>query len=153
MRISTKADYAVRAAIELATMPAERPVQATQIATAQDIPVRFLENILAELRQGEIVRTERGPDGGYYLAGAPADFTIADVVRAVEGPLACVRGERPDQVPYLGATKPLRDVWLAMRANVLTVLEAVTLADVVADDLPEAVRGLSAHPASFDHPI
>ena len=153
MRVSAKADYAVRATIELATQPPELPIKGDQIALAQDIPIRFLENILAELRQHDIVHSQRGANGGYWLARTPDDLTVADVIRAVEGPLASVRGERPDQLNYRGAAKPLEDVFLALRANIRIVLESVTLADVVANDLPEPVRGLSQHPeATADRP-
>lgn len=122
------------------------PVKGDQIAIAQDSPLRFLENILAELRQHDIVFSRRGADGGYWLARPADDITVAEVIRAVEGPLASVRGERPDQLAYIGASKPLQDVWLALRANIRVVLESVTLADVVAGALPEPVRGLSEHP-------
>jgi Rrf2 family protein len=153
MRVSAKADYAVRAVIELATAPSELPIKGDQISVAQDIPMRFLENILAELRQHDIVHSRRGADGGYWLARSPDDITVAEVIRAVEGPLAVVRGERPDQLSYQGASKPLQDVWLALRANIRIVLESVTLADVVAGELPEPVRGLSEHPeATADRP-
>ena len=153
MRVSAKADYAVRAVTELATAPQDLPIKGDQIAIAQDIPLRFLENILAELRQHDIVHSRRGADGGYWLARSPDDITVAEVIRAVEGPLASVRGERPDQLSYRGAAKPLEGVWLALRANIRIVLEAVTLADVVAGDLPEPVRGLAEHPeATADRP-
>ena len=153
MRVSAKADYAVRAVIELATAPSELPIKGDQISVAQDIPMRFLENILAELRQHDLVTRSRGADGGYWLARSPDDITVAEVIRAVEGPLAVVRGERPDQLSYRGSSKPLQDVWLALRANIRVVLESVTLADVVAGDLPEPVRGLSEHPeATADRP-
>ncbi len=146
MRISAKADYAVRAAIELATQPAELPVKSDQIAIAQDIPLRFLENILAELRQHDIVQSSRGADGGFWLARSAKDISVAEVIRAVEGPLASVRGERPDQLSYRSSSKPLQDVWLALRANIRVVLEPVTLADLVAGALPEPVPELSEHP-------
>ncbi len=146
MRVSAKADYAVRAAIELATQPQELPIKGDQIAISQDIPLRFLENILGELRQHGIVHSRRGADGGYWLARSPDDITVAEIIRAVEGPLASVRGERPDQLGYRGSAEPLKDVWLALRANIRIVLESVTLHDVVSGALPEPVRGLSAHP-------
>jgi Rrf2 family protein len=146
MRVSAKADYAVRAMIELATQPAETPVKADQIAVAQDIPLRFVEIILAELGHNDLVDASRGPDGGYSLSRPAGEISIADVVGAVEGSPASVRGERPDQVAYLGSSKPLQGVWLALRANIRIVLEGVSLADVVAGALPEPVRGLSEHP-------
>jgi Rrf2 family protein len=146
MRVSAKADYAVRAAVELATQPPEVPVKADQVAASQDIPLRFLENILHELRQHDIVELSRGADGGYYLARPAAMITVAEVVRAVDGPVGAVHGDEPAQLTYLGSAKPLQEVWLALRANVRTVLGSVTLADVAAGDLPEPVRALSAHP-------
>jgi len=153
MRVSAKADYAVRAAVELATQPAEVPMKADQVAASQDIPLRFLENILHELRQGDIVELSRGADGGYYLARPAAMITVAEVIRAVDGPVAAVHGHEPEELAYQGSSEPLQDVWLALRANVRMVLESVTLADVVAGALPEHVRALSAHPeATAGHP-
>jgi len=146
MRVSAKADYAVRAAVELATLPPDTPVKADQVAASQDIPLRFLENILHELRQNDIVELSRGTEGGYYLARPAAMITVAEVIRAVDGPVGVVHGDEPAQLTYLGSAKPLQEVWLALRANVRTVLESVTLADVAAGDLPEPVRALSGHP-------
>jgi Rrf2 family protein len=143
MRVSAKADYAVRAMIELAASGSEaKPVKGEAVAAAQEIPIRFLENILGELRVQGLVQSRRGSDGGYWLA-RPADrITLAEILRAVEGPLATVRGEAPDQITYRGGSVPLRDVWLALRVNIREVLDTVTLADVVADRLPEPVRRL-----------
>ncbi len=118
MRVSAKADYAVRAAVELATQPAEVPVKADQVAVSQDIPLRFLENILYELRRNDIVELSRGADGGYYLSRPAAMITLAEVIRAVEGPVGSVHGDEPAGLTYLGSAKPLQDVWLALRANV-----------------------------------
>ena len=146
MRVSAKADYAVRAAIELASNSGERPVKGDSIAEAQEIPIRFLENILGELRVHGLVQSRRGADGGYWLGRNPDDVTLADVIRAVEGPLATVRGEAADEVEYRGGSRPLREVWLALRANIRQVLETVTLADVVADRLPEPIETLASHP-------
>ena len=148
MRVSAKADYAVRAAIELANAPPGEPVKGEAVAAAQEIPLRFLENILSEMRQQGLVHSRRGAEGGYWLARPGDDITIAEVIRSVEGPLASVRGDRPDQLAYRGAARPLRDVWVALRANVRSVLETVTLADVVAGELPEPVRELADHPES-----
>ena len=149
VRVSAKADYAVRAAIELAAAHAEgRPVKGDAIAVAQEIPLRFLENILAEMRQHGLVMSRRGAEGGYWLARPPDDITVAEIMRSVEGPLAAVRGETPDQLDYRGAAEPLKDVWVALRANVRSVLESVTLADLVSGELPEPVRGLAEHPES-----
>ena len=148
MRVSAKADYAVRALVELAAADAseQAPAKGELIAAAQAIPMRFLENILAELRVHGLVHSRRGSDGGYWLAQAPDEITLAEVIRAVEGPLATVRGEAPDEIEYPGGCEPLRDVWLALRANVRGVLESVTLADVVAAELPAPIPALSQRP-------
>jgi Rrf2 family protein len=142
MRVSAKADYAVRAALQLAAA-GEGPVKGESIATAQDIPLRFLENILAELRHAGLVQSQRGAEGGYWLARKPNEVKIADVIRAVEGPLASVRSERPEELDYVGVAEPLRDVWVALRANIRDVLEVVTLADVVDGELPPSVAKLT----------
>jgi Rrf2 family protein len=117
------------------------------------VPVKFLENILGDLRQAGLVRSQRGVEGGYWLARPASEITLADVIRAVEGPLANVRGVRPDSVTYQGAAEPLRDVWIAVRASLRSVLEAVTLADVASGELPDVVRELVADPESWaPHP-
>jgi Rrf2 family protein len=146
MRVSAKADYAVRAMIELAAAGDAEPVKGEQIADAQGIPLRFLENILAELRHQGLVQSRRGAEGGYWLTRAPDQITIAEVIRAVEGPLASVRGERPEEMSYEGDAAPLQLVWVALRSNIRAVLERVTLADVVADELPPQVIELTARP-------
>jgi len=146
VRVSAKADYAVRAALELAAAPPEQPVKAEHIAVAQGIPLAFLGNILGELRTAGIVQSRRGAEGGHWLARSADDVTIAEVIRAVDGPLASVRGEAPNDLTYEGTAEPLRDVWVALRANVRAVLESVTLADVAANRLPEPVRSIAAHP-------
>ena len=143
MRITAKADYAVRAAIELAASGESGPVKAEQIADAQGIPLNFLENILAELRRAGIVESRRGAAGGYLLGRPAAEVSLADVIRAVEGPLANVRGLSPDGLEYRGSAEPLRDVWVALRANVRGVLEQVSLADVAKSDLPPHVTELT----------
>ncbi len=144
MRVSAKADYAVRAAVELATQPPGVPVRADQIGVSQDIPVRFLENILWEMRNNDLVERQLGEDAGYWLTRPAAEVTIADVIRAVDGPVGAVRGEDPHELTYRGSAQPLREVWLAMGTNVGAVLETVTLADVVAGALPAPVRDLAA---------
>jgi Rrf2 family protein len=146
MRVSAKADYAVRAMIELAAAGDAEPVKGEQIADAQGIPLRFLENILAELRHQGLVQSRRGAEGGYWLTRAADEITIAEVIRAVEGPLASVRGERPEEMSYEGDAAPLQLVWVALRSNIRAVLERVTLADVVADELPPQVIELTARP-------
>ncbi len=148
MRISAKADYAVRAAVELAAA-GDGPVKGERIAAAQSIPVNFLENILGELRASGLVRSQRGPEGGYWLTRDPAEITVADVMRAVEGPLATVRGDRPEDLAYNGAAAPLQRVWIALRTNLRGVLEHVTLADIAGDRLPGDIDALARDPDSW----
>lgn len=143
MRITAKADYAVRAAVELAASGSSGPVKAEQISDAQGIPLNFLENILAELRRAGIVESRRGAAGGYLLARPATEISLADVIRAVEGPLANVRGISPDGLEYEGSAVRLRDVWVALRANVRGVLEQVTIADVAKGDLPAHIGELT----------
>lgn len=144
MRVSAKTDYAIRAALELAAAPDEKPVKGERIATAQAIPLRFLENILMQLRHAGLVDSRRGADGGYRLARPAADVTLADVIRAIDGPLAGVSGTRPESLAFEGTAEPMRDVWIAVRAALRGVLEQVTLAEVVAGELPANVRALVA---------
>jgi len=146
MRISAKADYAVRAMVELAATDDERPVKAERIATAQGIPLNFLENILGELRHAGLVRSHRGAEGGFRLAKDPAAITVADVIRAVEGPLASVRGAPPEESRYEGASAALPRVWIAVRANLRRVVEQVTVADVASGKLPRAIDRLADDP-------
>jgi Rrf2 family protein len=148
MRISAKADYAVRAAVELAAA-GDATVKGEAIAQAQAIPLRFLENILGELRHAGLVRSQRGSEGGYGLARPAAEITVADVVRAVEGPLASVRGERPESVRYTGAAEPLAQVWIAVRANLRAVLEETTVADVATGELPGIVDEITTDPGAW----
>jgi len=143
MRISAKVDYAVRAAVELAAAPEGEAVKGEVIADAQEIPLKFLENILGELKHTGIVGSRRGAQGGYWLARPAEDVSLADIVRAVEGPLATVRGEGPQALSPSGAAAPLKAVWIALRANLRAVMEEVTLADVVSGELPEHVVELS----------
>ena len=143
MRVSAKADYAVRAAAELAAA-GEEPVKGERLAEAQDIPLQFLEHILLEMKHHGIVRARRGAKGGYWLA-KPADaVTVADVVRAVEGPIAHVQSSPPEDIEYKGNAEHLQEVWIAVRANLRAVLEHVTLADLVAGELPIEIRDLAA---------
>lgn len=141
MRTTAKADYAVRAAIELAA--AGEMVTAEHVAQATGIPHNFLENILRDLRRAGLVESRRGQAGGYLLAKPADEISIADVIRAVEGPLANVRGLSPEALAYEGSAAKLRDVWVALRASVRSVLEAVTLADVVRGELPPHVEELT----------
>jgi Rrf2 family protein len=143
VRVSAKADYAIRASVELAAA-GDGPVKGERLAQAQEIPVKFLENILVDLRRAGLVSSQRGAEGGYWLARPASEISLADVIRAVDGPLASVRGSRAEQLAYTGSAEPLREVWIAVRASLRGVLEAVTLADVAAGELPSSVTALTA---------
>ena len=134
--------------IELAA-GGDGPVKGERIAQAQEIPLKFLENILGDLRHAGIVRSQRGVEGGYWLAKPADEITVAEVVRAVEGPIANVRGVGPEQVEYAGSAAPLRDVWIAVRANLRAVLENVTIADLASGDLPAIIEELAANPDAW----
>ena len=149
MRISAKADYAVRAAIELAAAGSERPTKGDAIAQAQGIPLKFLENILADMRHAGLVTSRRGAEGGYWLARPSEEITVADVIRAVEGPLASVRGGRPEDVDYSGAAEPLQRVWIAVRASLRSVVETVTLADLAEGSLSKEVEAMAKDPDAW----
>jgi Rrf2 family protein len=149
MRVSAKADYAVRAVAELAAAEGTGPLKGERIAEAQHIPLKFLENILSELKHGGIVRSQRGAEGGYWLAHPADEITVADVIRAVDGPLANVRGVRPESVEYAGSAKHLLEIWVAVRASLRNVLERVTLADLVAGSLPKQVHELTDDPEAW----
>jgi Rrf2 family protein len=148
MHVTARGDYAVRAAVELAAAEGETR-KVADIASAQNIPPRFLENILLALRRAGLVQSRRGADGGFRLARPAEQVTLADVLRAVEGPLANVQGVAPDQVTYDGAASSLRDVWVAVRASLRVVLERVTLAEVAAGSLPPDVSALIADPEAW----
>ena len=147
MRVSAKADYAVRALVELAASGS--PLKGDAIAEAQQIPLRFLENILGELRHAGLVRSQRGREGGYWLARPAEEITIADVVRAAEGPLATVRGQPPESLDYRGGAEPLQQVWIALRTNLRAVVEVVTIADVAKGELPTEIEELAQSPESW----
>jgi Rrf2 family protein len=173
MRLSARVDYALRAVMELAaaagvnragaadhakagSKPAsdrpkgtDRPVTAERLAQAQQIPPKFLESILLQLRRGGVVTAQRGPEGGYRLARPADEISLAEVIRVIDGPLANVRGQRPEQVGYSGAAEALQDVWIALRASERQILELVTIADVACGDLPERVRELAADPRAW----
>ncbi len=139
----------MRAALELA-IAGGGPLKREQIAQAQQIPIAFLQNILMEMRHAGLVEAQRGREGGIRLARPAAEITIADVVRAVSGPLATVRGTRPPAVEYNAAAEPLRDVWVALRANIRAVLERVTLADLASARLPAAVKKIAGDPENWE---
>lgn len=147
MQISARADYAIRALAELASA-GPGPVKSERLAQGQRIPAKFLENILSELRHASLVLSQRGAEGGYWLARPASEITLADIIRAVDGPLANIRGQRPETVGYEGAAARLSDVWIAVRASLRVVLEQVTLADLVNGPLPAAVVDLVGQPES-----
>jgi Rrf2 family protein len=147
MRLSARVDYALRAAAELAAADGPRTVE--QLSAAQRIPNKYLESILGELRRGGLLRSQRGPEGGYRLARPASDISIADVIRSLDGELANVRGSRPEHLAYSGAASSLQQVWIALRASERTILEGVTLAHVASGDLPDYVSSLVANPAAW----
>jgi Rrf2 family protein len=149
MRITAKADYAVRATCELAARAGQGPVKGDVIAASQRIPLKFLENILGEMKKSGILASQRGAVGGYWLARPADQITVADVIRAVEGPLADVRGQRPEVLAFDGAATALRDVWLAVRVSLRSVLEQVTVADIARGELPDLVADLLRDPEAF----
>lgn len=146
MRISAKVDYAVRAMCELAAWTGDAPLKAEQISNAQEIPLSYLENILVDLKRAGLIRSQRGQVGGYRFVRPPAEITVADIIRAVEGPLADVRGVRPEAITFHGSATAVRDVWLATRVGLRRVLERVSLADIVAGAIPSEVAALLEDP-------
>ena len=148
MHITARVDCAVRALVELAADVPEL-VKADALSNAQSIPPKFLEAVLADLRRGGMVSSRRGPDGGYWLTRPADEITVADVIRTLEGPLASVRGERPEDVTYEGSAESLQRVWIAVRVNLRSVLEGVTIADIAAGALPEFVAELTADPGAW----
>lgn len=142
VRISARADYAIRAVVELADA-GDRPVSSEAIATRQDIPRPFLIKILTELRQAGLIMSVRGSEGGHLLARAPEEITIADVLEAIDGPLADIHGTNPADSTYLGAAQALSTVWIALEANIQAVLGAVSLADVVRGEIPDQVTAVA----------
>ncbi|MER6319958.1 Rrf2 family transcriptional regulator [Streptomyces sp. NPDC001581] len=152
MRISARADYAVRAALQLAASQDDGPVKAEAIADAQDIPHKFLEGILNDMRRGGLVLSQRGGNGGYRLAKPAQSISIADVIRVVDGPLVSVRGVRPPDLSYTGPAQALLPLWIALRANVREILDGVSLADVASSDLPANVSALADTPGAWTNP-
>jgi Rrf2 family protein len=152
MRLSARVDYALRAMAELAAAEDPRssgPMTAEQVATAQGIPSKFLESILLQLRRAGLVQAQRGPEGGYWLARPAAEISLAGVIRAIDGPLANVRGQRPEDLGYQGAAAALQEVWIALRASEREILDLVSIADVAAGSLPDRVRELAADPRAW----
>ena len=145
MRVSAKTDYALRAVVELASSgDGTTPVKGERLASSQGIPLRFLENILLQLRHAGLIDSRRGAEGGYRLARPAEDIALADVIRAIDGPLAGVGGQRPETLDFQGSAEPLKDVWVAVRASLRSVLERVTIADIAAGELPDHVKVLVA---------
>ena len=149
MRISAKVDYAMRAMVELAAAEGDAPVKAERIAEAQDVPLKFLHNIFQELRRAHLVESHRGPDGGHLLARPADDITVADVIRAVDGPLGAVAGAPPEGRKYAGPAAGLTKTWIATRASVRRVLENVTIADIAEDSLPPLVEEMTEEPGAW----
>ncbi|MEU0287221.1 RrF2 family transcriptional regulator [Streptomyces sp. NPDC052492] len=152
MRISARADYAVRAALQLASSRDDGPLKAEAIADAQEIPHKFLESILNDMRRGGLVVSQRGGNGGYRLAKPAESISIADVIRVVEGPLVSVRGVRPPELSYSGPAESLLPLWIALRSNVRQILEGVSLADVASAQLPAGVAELADAPTAWVNP-
>jgi Rrf2 family protein len=153
LQVTAKTDYALRAAAELARAAADEsgPIKGEWISDTQGIPKKFMENILHDLKRAGIVRTRRGASGGYWLARPADEVSLAEIIRAVEGPLANVRGEWPEEVEYAGAAEALQEVWIAVRANLRAVLESVTLADIADGNLPKPVTALTRDPQAWLH--
>ena len=149
MRISAKADYALRAALELAASPDGEPIKGEQLAERQGIPLQFLEHILLELKHARLVKAKRGYKGGYWLDGSPEEITVADVIRAVEGPLANIHESAPEDLHYRGPAERLRDVWVAVRANLRAVLESATLEELAAGNLPWRLDAMLQNPEAW----
>jgi Rrf2 family protein len=147
VRISAKADYAVRAAMGLSLV--DGPAKAEHIASRHGIPLKFLEKILFDLRHAGLVATRRGPEGGYWLARDAADISVADVMRAVDGPLADVHGVAPEDVEYEEGFAALQRVWIAVRTNLRSVLESISIADLAGGSLPPEIEALIAEPESW----
>ncbi|MFB7865691.1 MULTISPECIES: RrF2 family transcriptional regulator [unclassified Streptomyces] len=152
MRISARADYAVRAALQLAAARDAGPVKAEAIAEHQGISHKFLEGILGDMRKGGLVQSQRGGNGGYWLAKPAEDISVADVIRCVEGPLVSVRGVRPPELSYTGPAESLLTLWVALRANVRQVLDGVSLAQLATAALPPEIVALAEDPESWTNP-
>jgi Rrf2 family protein len=149
VRVSARADYAIRALLELSVGDEGLSVRGDEIAAAQQIPARYLENLLGDLRRARLIESRRGQRGGYRLARTASSITLADVIRAIDGPLAAVRDVAPEDLSYPGPAAPLRDVWVALRASMRTVLETTSLADVARGDLPAPVRRYLRDPGAW----
>lgn len=151
MDISARSDYAVRAMLALSTADGGSPVSVVRLAEQQELPRKFLEAILGDLRRAALVTSRMGASGGYILARPADDIRIGDVIRAVDGPLAEVRGERPQATSYDGAAANLRTLWVAVRASVRSVLDETTLADVVAGEFSPGVQQALDLPGAWEN--
>lgn len=143
MRVSAKSDYALRALIEIAGQSDAAAISAEEIGRLQDIPRGFVQGILADLRRVGIVMSQRGQAGGWRLARDPGDVSVADVIRAVDGPLVSIYGLRPESVAYNESARALQHVWIAARSSLREVLETVTIADLLSGRLPDPVQALT----------
>jgi Rrf2 family protein len=143
VRVSAKTDYALQAMVQLAAYEADQPVTAEQLASAQHIPLKFLLGILNELKRAHLVRSQRGAEGGYSLRRPAGEISLADVIRAIDGPLANVHDASLSELTYPGPAGPLRDVWMAVRASLRSVLETVSLEELADGRLPRHVRALA----------
>ena len=153
MRITHKVDYGVRVMTAIAAHGLAhpgRPIPRHELADRDDLPSGFLNDILGQLRTANLVRSHRGGDGGWTLARGADAITVADVIRALEGPLASVRGIRPHELADEGGREPFISMWIAVRASLRAVLENVTIADLAAGTLPESIAALAAAPDSWD---
>jgi Rrf2 family protein len=151
MRLNARVDYALRAVVELAAAggSADRPVTAERLATAQEIPPKFLESILLQLRRAGVIHSQRGPEGGYWLARPATEISLAEIIRVIDGPLANVRGQRPEDLGYHGAAASLQEVWIALRASEREILELVSVGQVATGQLPKRVRPLASNPEAW----
>ena len=149
VHISAKADYAVRAMLVMAAEPDNRPIKGETIARSQNMPMKFVENTLVELRRTGLVASQRGTAGGFKLGKPASRITVADIIRAVDGPLAEIRGERPESTTYEGPAEHLQEVWVAVRASLRSVLDQVTLADIVAGKIPRRILRLTEDPDAW----
>jgi Rrf2 family protein len=149
--ISARTEYALRAMLQLATAPTGDAVSIDALASAQDLPRRFLEAIFSDLKSGGLVRSVRGPRGGYVLTREPEQIPLGDVMRAVSGPLAEVRGLRPHETKYNGVAAHLPEVWVAVRVALRDVLDATTLADVLTGKLPANVKAMADRPEAWQN--
>jgi Rrf2 family protein len=145
MRLSARVDYAIRAVVELASTTGA-PLTSERIAKAQEIPPKFLESILSQLRRGGVVKAQRGPDGGYWLARPAEQISLADVIEVIDGPLSQVRGQAPADLGYQGAARTLQELLLALEASERATLDQVTFGHLVSGELPRAVTRLLAAP-------